>query len=70
MLTSYYVFGQKNCNKGNFVWGRQQQNFWIKITDSRLSYDELGLHDEEIFNGNYKVLWKIDIVKAWLISHY
>ena len=33
----------------------QQQNFWIKITASCLSY-ELGLHSEKNFNGKFRIL--------------
>ena len=29
---------------------------WIKITDSFLSYDELGLHGEKMFNRNSEIL--------------
>ena len=51
----------------NFAWGRHLQNFWIKITASRLSYG-LGLHGEKKFNGNLWILWKIDIVKMTLFT--
>ena len=42
------------------AWGTQEQNFWIKITASRLSYElELGLHGGKKFNGNFGI-WKMD----------
>ena len=51
------------------TWRTQQQNFWIKITASRLSY-EPGLHDEKNFIGNPGTLWKMDIVKMTHFIHY
>ena len=55
---SNYVASQKNsklcmCNTA-------KQNFWIKITASRLSY-ELGLHGAKHFIGNSEILWKMDM---------
>ena len=59
MLASYYVCSQK---EEYFAWGRQQQNFWIMITSSRLFY-KLELHGAKHFNGNFEVLWKMNRVK-------
>ena len=51
------------------AWGTQEQNFWIKITASRLSYElELGLHGGKKFNGNFGI-WKMDIVKMTYFTH-
>ena len=55
MLVSYYVASQINYKKENFTWRTQQENAWIKITASRLSY-ELGLYGKKNFNGNCGIL--------------
>ena len=45
----------------------QQQNVWIKITTSHLSY-ELGLNGEKKVNENGILLTKMDIAHFTLVN--